>query len=140
MYEDSVLTVSFNRISGDFAAIGPIFIYRYEYEGGGGGPMSQQSQPMHNTSLTVFPNPFTENLNITCQAAGQHNAELKIYDVTGRLVKSLYHESGIMNRESFFVWDGVDDRGRAVPQGVYFLRIDNLDSGDMLCQKVLRIK
>jgi hypothetical protein len=91
--------------------------------------------------LRIFPNPFSEQLNIIYQVAGQYNAELKIYDVTGRLVKSLYHESGIMNPESFFVWDGVNDHGLTVPQGVYFLRIDDPDSGnDFLSQKVLKVK
>jgi hypothetical protein len=137
LYEDSILTVSFNRISGAFAAIGPIYIYRYEYEGGG-GPMSQQSQPMHNTSIIVFPNPFTENLNITYQVAGQNGADLKLYDVTGRLVKQF----DLPSNASFnhIIWDGVDDNGRTVPQGVYFLRIDNLDSEGIICQKVLRVK
>lgn len=138
LYADSVLTVSFHRIAGDFAAIGPIYIYRYEYESSGGGPMSQQDQPMHSTSIAVFPNPFTERLNITYQTTGQSNAELKVYDVTGRLVKQFALPSrGALNQ---IVWDGVDDQGRAVPQGVYFLRVDNPDSGDMLCQKVLRVR
>jgi hypothetical protein len=137
LYEDSVLSVSFNRIAGDFAAIGPIYIYRYEYEGGG-GPMSQQSQPVHNTSITVFPNPFTENLNITYQVAGQNGADLKLYDVTGRLVKQF----DLPSNASFnhIIWDGVDDHGRMVPQGVYFLRVDKPDSGEILCQKVLKVK
>jgi hypothetical protein len=138
LYEDSVATVSFSRISGDFAAIGPIYIYRYEYDGGGGGPMSQQSQPMHNTSITVFPNPFTENLNITYQITGQNGADLKIYDVTGRLVKQFDLASSTPSNH--IIWDGVDDHGRTVPQGIYFLRIDNLKSGDILCRKVLRIR
>jgi hypothetical protein len=138
LYEDSVLTISLNRISGDFAAIGPIYIYRYEYENGGGGPMSQQSQSVQNTSITVFPNPFTKNLNITYQIAGQNGAALKLYDITGRLVKRF----DLASNASFnhIIWDGVDDHGRMVPQGIYFLHIDNLDSGDMFCQKVLRIK
>lgn len=139
LYEDSVLTVSFNRISGDFAAIGPIYIYRHEYEGGGGGgPMSQQNQPMHNTSLTVFPNPFTENLSIIYQNVGQNRADLKLYDVAGRLVKQFDLPSNASSNH--IIWDGVDDHGRTVPQGVYFLRIDNPDSGDILCQKVLKVK
>jgi hypothetical protein len=138
LYEDSLLTVSFNRISGDFATVGPIYIYRYEYEGGGGGPMSQQSQPMHDTSLNVFPNPFTENLNITYQIVGQNRADLKLYDVAGRLVKQFDLPSNASSNH--IIWDGVDDHGRTVPQGVYFLRIDNFDSGGIICQKVLRIK
>jgi hypothetical protein len=137
LYEDSVLTVSFNRIAGDFAAIGPIYIYRYEYEGSG-GPMSQQNQSTHKTSIAVFPNPFTERLNIAYQANGQSKAELKVYDVTGRLVKQF----ALPSREALsqIIWDGIDDQGRAVPQGVYFLRVDNPDLGDMLCQKVLKVR
>jgi hypothetical protein len=138
LYADSLLTVSFNRLTGNFAAIGPIYIYRYEYENGGGGPMAQQSQPMHNTSLTVFPNPFTEHLNIAYQTAGQNGATLKLYDITGRLVKQFDLPSKASSNH--IIWDGVDDYGRIAPQGVYFLSIDNHDSRDILCQKVLKVK
>ncbi len=138
LYEDSALTISFNRITGDFAAIGPIHIYRYEYDGGGGGPMSQQSQPLQNTSITVFPNPFTDKLNVTYQNTSQGKADLKVYDVTGRLVRRLVLP--LDESLSYITWDGTDNQGRAVPQGVYFLRVDNHDSSSMLCQKVLRVK
>jgi hypothetical protein len=138
LYEDSVLTVSFNRIAGDFAAIGPIYIYRYEYEAGSSGPMAQQGQPIDNASVAVFPNPFTEKLNIAYQIPGQSRIDLMLYDVTGRLVKQF----DLPSCASFchIIWDGVDDHGRMVPQGVYFLRIDNPDSGDILCRKVLKVE
>ena len=138
LYEDSVLTVSFNRITGDFAAIGPIHIYRYEYDGGGGGPMSQQSQPMQNSSITVFPNPFTDRLSVTYQNASQGKVDLKVYDVTGRLVKRL--TVPLDESLSYITWEGTDDHGRAVPQGVYFLRVDNPDSGNIIGQKILKVK
>jgi hypothetical protein len=137
LYEDSVLTVSFNRIAGDFAAIGPIYIYRYEYDGSGGGPMSQQSRPSDHAVITVFPNPFKMKLNIVFQTQGQSRIDLKLYDVTGRLIKQFSPLSDASCNQ--ITWDGIDDKGRAVPQGVYFLRIDNLDSGDILCRKVLRV-
>jgi flagellar hook assembly protein FlgD len=100
--------------------------------------MSQQNQSTHKTSIAVFPNPFTERLNIAYQANGQSKAELKVYDVTGRLVKQF----ALPSREALsqIIWDGIDDQGRAVPQGVYFLRVDNPDLGDMLCQKVLKVR
>ena len=138
LYEDSVLTVSFNRITGDFAAIGPIHIYRYEYDGGGGGPMSQQSQPMQNSSITVFPNPFTDRLSVTYQNASQGKVDLKVYDVTGRLVKRL--TVPLDESLSYITWEGTDDHGRAVPQGVYFLRVDNPDSGNIIGQKILKLR
>jgi len=88
--------------------------------------------------VTAFPNPFTERLNIAYQLTGQHNTELEVYDVTGRLVKQF----DLPVNETFaqIAWDGVDDRGRAVPQGVYFLRLDNPGTHDIICQKVLRVK
>ena len=138
LYADSVLTISFNRITGNFAAIGPIYIYRYEYENGGGGPMAQQSQPLHTTSLTVFPNPFTEHLNITYQTANQNGANLKLYDITGRLVEQF--DLPAYTPFNHVIWDGADNHGRIAPQGVYFLRIDNHNSRDILCQKVLKVK
>lgn len=137
LYADSVLTVSFERIAGTFAAIGPIYIYRYEYESGG-GPMAQDGQLVGNTSVTVFPNPFTEKLNITYQTPAPSRSAMKLYDVTGRLVKqfSLPPDASF----NHVIWDGLDDQGRAVPSGVYFLRIDSPDSGAKLGRKVLRVQ
>lgn len=137
LYADSVLTISFERIAGTFAAVGPIYIYRYEYESGG-GPMAQDGQLVGNTSVTVFPNPFTEKLNITYQTPAPSRSDMKLYDVTGRLVKqfSLPPDASF----NHVVWDGLDDQGRAVPSGVYFLRIDSPDSGAKLGRKVLRVQ
>jgi hypothetical protein len=137
LYADSVLTVSFERIAGAFVALGPVYIYRYEYEGGG-GPMAQDGQLVGNTALTVFPNPFKERLSITYQTPAQRRLAMKLYDVTGRLVKQF--DVPAYGSFNHVVWDGLDDKGRAVPQGVYFLRLDNPGSGDMLCQKVLRVQ
>jgi hypothetical protein len=137
LYEDSVLTVSFSRIAGNFAAIGPIYIYRYEYDVGG-GPMSQQSSVMNDGSIAIFPNPFKDQLHILNQTPNQDKINLQLYDITGRLVKRFDLPSTV----SFdhITWNGIDDNGRAVPQGVYFLRIDNLDTGGIICRKVLMVK
>jgi flagellar hook assembly protein FlgD len=100
--------------------------------------MAQHSQTTHNTALTVFPNPFTEQLNIAYQIAGQNGVALQLYDITGRLVKRF----DLSSSASFdhIPWNGIDDNGRVVPQGVYFLRIDNLDTGGIICRKVLMVK
>jgi hypothetical protein len=88
--------------------------------------------------ITVFPNPFKTTLNIVLQTLGQSRIDLKLYDVTGRLVKQFSSLSSESCKR--ITWDGIDNKGRAVPQGIYFLRIDNLDSGDILCRKVLRVE
>jgi hypothetical protein len=115
----------------------------YEYQVGIAETTASEIQ---NATLTVYPNPFKNCTNIRFTVPPEVESRkntvvsMKIYDPTGRLVKSLYPESGIMNHGSVFVWDGIDDQGRAVPQGIYFLRLDNPDSDDILCQKVLRVK
>ena len=48
---------------------------------------------------------------------------LKIYDATGRLVKSFNLESCIMDHESSFSWDGRDDQNRMLGSGVYFIKL-----------------
>jgi len=48
--------------------------------------------------------------------------DLRVYDVSGRLVRTLARgprEEG----DHEVVWDGRDERGRDVPSGIYFLRM-----------------
>ncbi len=49
---------------------------------------------------------------------------MRIYDVSGRVVKSFNLESYIMNQASRIVWDGSDDSGRRLPAGVYFVKLE----------------
>lgn len=138
LYEDGAVTVSFNRVVGDFVATGPIHIYRYEHDGVGDGAASQPVSTVNSSSIAIFPNPFKEQLNIVNQTLGYKQIDLKLYDASGRFVRQFNISPG----ESFshIIWDGIDSRGRAVPQGVYFLRIGNLDSDEIQCHKVLRVE
>lgn len=74
-----------------------------------------------DAGLEIHPNPFRDVLKIKFSGA-LHNQKsgisLKIYNSTGRLVKSFDHQTE-------FMWDGCDDLGRRVPAGVYFIEIDN---------------
>jgi hypothetical protein len=116
------------------------------------GISEETGSQVERISIEVFPNPFKNSTTIryTIQDTGYmipnrnvgqgFSPTLKIYDATGRLVKDFSRSTTYDLRSTHVVWDGIDDKGRTVSQGVYFLRIDNLDSGDILCQKVLRIK
>ena len=85
---------------------------------------------IHDTgyNLTVTPNPFSK---LTTVSFGMgHSAErmaLKIYDASGRLVRSFGPESCIMDHVSSIRWDGTDQSNRQLGSGVYFLR---LEAGD----------
>jgi hypothetical protein len=93
---------------------------------------------MQNSSITVSPNPFTDRLSVTYQNTSQGKVDLKVYDVTGRFIKRLALPPG--ESTNYIIWDGTDDQGRAVPQGVYFLRVDNPDTDNIIGQKILRVK
>jgi len=141
-YKDGIIEVVFDRITGDFATIGPIYIYQYEYEEGesgeGGGPMAQEGQSLNNDAITIFPNPFKEKIDIRWQIAdGSQKISLKIYDVMGRLVKQFNH---LTNCQSTITWHGDDENGRAVAQGIYFVQIENLGSDETSVDKVLKIE
>jgi hypothetical protein len=74
----------------------------------------------------VLPNPFHERTSILYQLPARARITLRLYDLQGRVVKTLVAadaEPGLHN----VVWDGSDDHGRKVGTGVYFAR---LSSGD----------
>jgi hypothetical protein len=141
LYEDSMVTVELQGINAGLT-VGPIYIYRYECGSGGkisGGPMTQDNQSSSASSFAITPNPFNEKLDIRCQMADvSQKISLKVYDVTGRLVKDIY--KGLMRGTNMLTWNGEDENGRPVAQGIYFIRVENLDSGETLCKKVLRIE
>ena len=52
----------------------------------------------------------------------REQVELRIYDVSGRAVRTLANREFAAG-EHEVVWDGSDDAGRAVPRGVYFYQL-----------------
>lgn len=70
------------------------------------------------------PNPFNGRTEISYSVPrdGDH-VTLRIYDIRGRLVRTLIDEAGHSGRWTV-VWKGQDDRGRSVASGVYFYRLE----------------
>lgn len=72
------------------------------------------------------PNPFNPSTTLRFDIAHSGPASLRIHDVRGRLVRSLWAGAvGAGTHTS--TWDGRDDRGLAVASGVYVVR---LEAGD----------
>ena len=71
-----------------------------------------------------YPNPFNPSTTINYQIpedAGNVSFTLSVYDIRGRLVKTL--ASGTKSAGSYTAfWDGTDSNGRQVSSGVYFYR------------------
>jgi hypothetical protein len=88
--------------------------------------------------LNAMPNPFSKLTNIRCSIVDTgysiENPALRIFDASGRLVKSFYQELSIpgstsqsgtgQNQGSVVSWDGTDAAGKQVPAGVYFVTLE----------------
>jgi len=82
---------------------------------GGGAPTA----PL---ALQASPNPFnpTTRLDFVLPAAGP--ATLRIHDVRGRAVRTLWHGRLAAGPHSL-TWDGADAAGRPLPSGTYLCRL-----------------
>jgi len=85
--------------------------------------------------LNIYPNPFRDRTIIRCRIQDTRSMihdtrytipdiNLKIYDVSGRVVRDLLRLTVNGERSTIF-WDGTDDSGRRLPAGVYFIRLEN---------------
>ncbi len=74
------------------------------------------------------PNPFNPTTTIRFDLAQRGLVSLRIYDVAGRLVRLLLDEEREGGRDLRMVWDGLDAGGRAVASGIYFCRLETVDT------------
>ncbi|RKY75118.1 hypothetical protein DRQ12_12425, partial [candidate division KSB1 bacterium] len=69
-----------------------------------------------------FPNPFNSSTTVVYSIPKTTNVELSIYDICGRLIRSLVRgkaSAGIYSVR----WDGKDNSGKEVGSGVYLYRL-----------------
>jgi hypothetical protein len=69
-----------------------------------------------------FPNPFNPVTTIEFSISRDSHVDLNIYDVSGRLIRTLIDGSKKMDNYSI-KWNGRDNRNRPVASGVYFYRL-----------------
>jgi len=83
------------------------------------------------------PNPFNPSTTIHYSLALPGRVDLRVYDLRGRLVRTLVASDRPAGWQQA-LWDGKDDAGTAVASGVYFYR---LESGTFLqSRKMLLLK
>jgi len=87
-------------------------------------PTPVGGQTFANRLEANMPNPFNPSTTIHYQLAESGPAALRIYDVSGGLVRTLVNRSH--NVGSYETrWDGRDDRGLPAASGVYFYRLES---------------
>ena len=73
-------------------------------------------------ALRAYPNPFNPLTNISFRVERNARVSLRIFDVHGRLVRTLVDELMAAGPKRL-TWDGRDDLGRSMASGAYYLRL-----------------
>jgi len=87
--------------------------------------------------LSAWPNPFNPNVTVSYELGAPGNVELNVYDVRGRLVRTL-HSGAMPAGEHIAAWNGVDNAGAPVASGVYLLRLSTPQG--VQCHKMTLLK
>ncbi len=132
---DRLVNLRVDRASGEYVPLAYLRVYQFEKkkatkEGGyaQGGTQSAETQPVQlRTELQkIAPNPVAGSAWIRYTLAVQNRVTLRVYDPSGRLVRTLVDAtkpSGVHSN----AWDCCDDRGNRVPNGVYLVRMETPD-------------
>jgi hypothetical protein len=73
--------------------------------------------------LQAAPSPFREQARLVFRTGEPSAVALRVFDIDGRLVRVLLQGS-VSAGEHAVPWDGTDERGRSVPAGVYYCRLE----------------
>jgi hypothetical protein len=94
-----------------------------------GGP--QAIEAIHKIPPVYFlshgyPNPFLSHISIRYGIPCKTQLSVKVYDASGRLVRDLV-EGHVQPGYHRITWKGDDSRGRHLPSGTYFIRMESED-------------
>ncbi|UCD20237.1 MAG: T9SS type A sorting domain-containing protein, partial [candidate division WOR-3 bacterium] len=110
-----------------------LFDYAQQY-----GIEAHESSKATVVTLQISPNPFRYTTNIRYMIHDSRytiqDANIKIFDATGRLVKDFE----LLCNQSSVKWDGTSQDNRRLSSGVYFLELQTADY--IATQKLLLIR
>lgn len=74
-------------------------------------------------SVKAYPNPFNTHTNIGFDLDQQKHVVLNIINQQGQLIRRLLDAEKEVGLQ-YFTWDGRDDTGKTMPDGIYYCRIE----------------
>jgi len=96
-----------------------------------------EDEVLPNVSLKTYPNPFKDRTSFTFTLKQQSPIELNIYNLRGQKVSNLLNERQVPGEQKIN-WDGCDDAGNRLANGIYFYRLslgNQIISGKILLSK-----
>jgi hypothetical protein len=88
--------------------------------------------------LSARPNPASASIDIHYRVAAARSIDLKVYDVSGRLVRSLVMGGTLVGVQTV-AWDLLDSTGQRIAPGTYFFRLTS-DKGADVTERVTIIR
>ena len=73
--------------------------------------------------VNAWPNPFTEQINISFNVDKTADVSVRIFDETGRMINNLF-EGYLTNGNHSFTWAGNSPYGGKVNNGIYFYSVE----------------
>ena len=98
-------------------------MFAYDLAAAAGIETAAAAPPLAPRLLPASPNPMTDATTLTLDLPGAADVTLRIYDITGRLVRELATMRLPAARHEFR-WDGRDSSGRLIARGVYVARLE----------------
>jgi photosystem II stability/assembly factor-like uncharacterized protein len=89
--------------------------------------------PGRVVTLTAQPNPFRHATRISVGIRSE-GLGIRIYDAAGRLVNSF----ALRNTPCALIWNGTDQEGKKLPQGVYFCKL--VTDSETIMEKLVILK
>jgi hypothetical protein len=93
-----------------------------------GGASAAASMPKQTVLHAAVPNPFNPLTRIRFELSKPGTVRLEVFDVAGRVVRTLVGGESYPAGSHEALWDGRNESGRAVPSGVYVCRLVTEDS------------
>ncbi|MBM3314340.1 hypothetical protein FJY71_00665, partial [candidate division WOR-3 bacterium] len=135
--QDPTKTIAINYTGPAAAPIQPGRAVKYTTEYAVGMADGGRRVADGRSRLAVCPNVFCRSTRVNWLAPQNGTVELQVYDASGRAVTTLASGAVRAGRHST-VWDGTDDSGRRVAEGIYFVRLES--AGGRLSVKAVRLE
>ncbi|MCP4546311.1 MAG: hypothetical protein GY835_07585 [bacterium] len=90
----------------------------------GGVGVDEPSAPLVTRLFPAVPNPFNPRTTISFDLHEERRVNLRVYDMAGRLVRTMIGGDTLPMGRHDSVWNGKDDSGRQVASGVYLYRLE----------------
>jgi len=100
-------------------------------------PPEPEPGPLNMALESLGPNPFLEDATVRYSLSKPATVGARVMNVHGRPVRD-YGNIGGVTGQNALVWDGLDDDGRPVPAGLYFLFLES--EGEELSVPITRLR